>query len=155
LPPQFILIKSRFKDAPGGRDYLLEINPNYKNDSITDFLNVIDGRWIDMESGLFIDITTLRPNRTAEALGQRGMMMCKDKHWFWEKSIYPLRDSVFENIPVKVPHAYTELLEEEYTPQSLTRTNFQGHTFDSEKMEWIPTRYVNYPRVPISLSHIF
>ena len=130
----------KFKDAPGGRDYLLEVNPNYKNDSTLDHLNMIDARWIDMDSGLFIDITTLRPNRTAEALGKHGLMMCKDKHWFWEKSIYPLRDTVFENIPVKVPHAYTELLEEEYGPASLTKTAYEGHTFDSTKMEWIPNR---------------
>lgn len=132
----------KFKDAPGGRDYLLEINPNYKNDSTADWLNVIDARWIDMDSGLFIDITTLRPNRTAEAEGKHGMMMCKDKHWFWEGSIYPLRDSLFENIPVKVPHSYTELLEEEYGPASLTKTMFQGHKFDSSKMDWIPIAYV-------------
>jgi len=91
-----------------------------------------------MSSGLFIDITTLRPNRTAEAIGIYGMMMCKDRHWFWEKSIYPLRDSFFKNVHEKVTHSYTALLEEEYKPISLTRTRFEGHTFNQERMEWIP-----------------
>jgi phosphorylcholine metabolism protein LicD len=129
----------RFKDAPGGRDYLLEVNPNYWNESTLDYLNVIDARWIDMSSGLFIDITTLRPNRTAEALGDLGKMMCKDKHSFKEEHIYPLRDSVFENVPVKVPYAYAELLTEEYGSKSLTQSHFNNHRFDSEKMEWTRT----------------
>ncbi len=36
---------------PEGRDYMLEVNPNYKNREQTDKLNVIDARWIDTESG--------------------------------------------------------------------------------------------------------
>lgn len=121
-----------------GRDYMLEINPNYANGSTLDWLNVIDARWIDTETGLFIDITTLRRNETAEAQGKQGYMMCKDKHHYMEKDIFPLRESVFENTPVKIPYAYTELLEEEYGPRSLTQKNFNNHNFDSDKMEWIP-----------------
>lgn len=45
---------------PEGRDYMLEVNPNYVNREQTDKLNVIDARWIDTTSGLFIDITTVR-----------------------------------------------------------------------------------------------
>lgn len=123
-----------------GRDYMLEVNPHYVIDSIDDKLNVIDARWIDTETGLFIDITTLRRNRTAEALGMEGVMMCKDKHHYLEKDIFPLRESVFENMPVKIPFAYSALLEEEYGPKALTRTNFENHHFDQDKMEWIPVR---------------
>ena len=123
-----------------GRDYMLEINPNYVIDSISDKLNVIDARWIDTETGLFIDITTLRRNRTAETLGMEGVMMCKDRHHYLEKDIYPLRDSIFENMPVKIPFAYSALLEEEYGPRALTRTDFENHHFDQDKMEWIPLR---------------
>jgi LicD family len=125
-----------------GRDYMLEINPHYKNGSITDFLNVIDGRWIDTETGLFIDITTLRRNTTAEEMGLKGVMMCKDKHHYLEKDIFPLRESAFENTPVKIPYAYTELLEEEYGAAALTSKNFMNHYFDTERMEWLPNGYV-------------
>ncbi|KAJ6144380.1 hypothetical protein N7470_008275 [Penicillium chermesinum] len=37
----------------GGRTYLLEINPNHVVKTTEDWLNVIDGRWIDKSSGLF------------------------------------------------------------------------------------------------------
>ena len=126
-------------DVKGGRNYLLEVNPHYTIGSEKDWANVIDARWIDMDAGLFIDITTLRRNKTAEEEGKKGFMMCKDKHRYMEQDIFPLRDSVFEGLPVKVPYAYTGLLEEEYGPKSLTKTDFLGHHFDSEKMQWIQT----------------
>lgn len=123
-----------------GRDYMLEVNPHYVNGSTTDKLNVIDARWIDTETGLFIDITTLRRNETAEALGVEGAMMIKDRHHYMYDDIYPLRDSEFEGVPVKVPYAYSELLVEEYGEKALVQTKFQSHKFNEEKMEWIPLR---------------
>jgi len=126
-----------------GRDYMLEVNPHYTNDSVLDRLNVIDARWIDTETGLFIDITTLRPNKTAESQGKKGVMMCKDRHHYLEKDIFPLRESIFENTPVKIPYAYTELLEEEYGAKALVMKNFQNHYFDSQKMEWLPNGSVS------------
>lgn len=119
------------------RDYLLEINPNYVNGSVADKLNRIDARWIDMETGLFIDITTVRPNITAREQGLNGHLMCKDGHHYLEQDIFPLRKSKFENIPVKIPYAYSELLEEEYGRKSLTKTTFEGHEFDQQTMEWV------------------
>jgi len=138
-----------------GRDYMLEVNPHYTNDSILDKANVIDARWIDTETGLFIDITTLRPNKTAEAMGKRGIMMCKDKHHYLEKDIFPLRESVFENTPVKIPYAYTELLEEEYGAKALAQKNFQNHYFDRQKMEWLPNGWVSLVRKEPSLPSIW
>ena len=69
-------------DLQEGRNYMLEINPGYTNGGVEDYLNMIDARWIDTETGLFIDITTLRVNHTARALGVEGAMMCKDKHHY-------------------------------------------------------------------------
>jgi phosphorylcholine metabolism protein LicD len=125
-----------------GRDYLLEVNPHYVNGSTTDRLNVIDARWIDTESGLFIDITTLRVDRTADIKGDVPNMYCKDKHKYLYKDIFPLRDSDFEGAPVKVPYAYSELLEAEYGPKSLTNKQFENHFFDEEQQMWLPNGYV-------------
>ena len=69
--------------VPGGRTYLLEVNPNYVNGSITDKLNVIDARWVDTHSGLFIDITTVRKDEEARQEGKEGALMCKDKHHYF------------------------------------------------------------------------
>jgi len=65
---------------PEGRDYLLEVNPNFSNREQTDVENVIDARWIDTSTGLFIDITAVRYNLTHPS--GEGMLSCKDGHEF-------------------------------------------------------------------------
>lgn len=57
------------------RDYMLEVNPKYTDPSYDDILNVIDARWIDIETGLFIDITAVRPHKT-----KKGILCSKDQH---------------------------------------------------------------------------
>ena len=57
------------------RDYMLEVNPGYTNGSYKDNLNVIDARWIDYQTGLFIDITAVRPHET-----KRHVLCSKDQH---------------------------------------------------------------------------
>ena len=57
------------------RDYMLEVNPKYTDPSYDDTLNVIDARWIDIETGLFIDITAVRPHQS-----KKGIVCSKDKH---------------------------------------------------------------------------
>ncbi|KAJ9151917.1 Protein MNN4 [Pleurostoma richardsiae] len=121
---------------PDGRDYMIEVNPHYKNREQTDKLNVIDARWIDTESGLFIDITTVRYNTTHP--DGEGMLSCKDGHEYRDTYIFPLRDTVFEGIPAKIPYKFKDLLENEYGKKSLTNTDFNHHIFDDDKMQWIP-----------------
>ncbi|PQE18843.1 hypothetical protein CJF32_00006594 [Rutstroemia sp. NJR-2017a WRK4] len=121
---------------PEGRDYMLEINPNYINREQSDKLNVIDARWVDTTSGLFIDITTARYNYTHPA--GEGMLSCKDGHEYRDTYIFPLRDTFFEGSPAKIPFAYKEVLEAEYHAKALTLTEFEGHHFDDDKLEWVP-----------------
>lgn len=123
-----------------GRDFLLEINPHCYNNVTKDWSNKIDARWIDTDTGLFIDITTLRRNFTAEAFGGDGAMMVKDGHRYLYDDIYPLRESDFEGVPAKVPFAYAKLLEFEYTAESLSKTEYEHHRFDAVKQEWLPLR---------------
>ena len=61
----------------GGRTYMLEVNPGYVNGSPDDWLNVIDARWIDTLTGVFIDITTARPKP-----GEKGVVQIKDQHQY-------------------------------------------------------------------------
>jgi LicD family len=72
----------RLPAVSAGRNYLLEINPHYTNGQTDDKSNVIDARWIDTETGLFIDISTVRKNWTAIADGVEGALMCKDRHHY-------------------------------------------------------------------------
>ncbi len=64
----------------GGRTYLLEINPHFIVQTPDDFLNVIDARWIDTSSGLFIDIASVRKDYEEPEKDQPGTLICKDGH---------------------------------------------------------------------------
>lgn len=50
----------KYGDMEVGKYFLLEINPHFIHRDEDDVLNVIDARWIDMGTGLFIDITAAR-----------------------------------------------------------------------------------------------
>nr|XP_001398851.2 Zn(II)2Cys6 transcription factor [Aspergillus niger CBS 513.88] len=121
----------------GGRTYLLEINPNYVVRSTDDKLNVIDARWIDTSSGLFIDITAVRKDdERREKDREPGALMCKDGHRFDETEIFPLRNSYFEDVPVKIPFEYVRLLKKEYGSKSMTASVFQGYHFNQQTQVW-------------------
>jgi hypothetical protein len=121
----------------GGRDFLLEINPRWRIINPEDKTNRIDGRWIDMTSGLYIDITTLHHNATAQAEGIEDAMMCKDLHKYMYDDIFPLRETIFEGAAARVPFAYAEVLAEEYGDEALSRTEFHEHKFDEGLREWV------------------
>lgn len=56
-----------------------------------------------------------------------------------EKDIFPLRDSFFEGIHVKIPYEYAALLAEEYGAKSLTVTEYEGHEFNHTTQVWEAT----------------
>ena len=107
---------------PEGRDYLLEINPHYTNRDQSDWLNVIDARWIDTETGLFIDITTARYD-PSHSVGE-GVLVCKDGHEYRDTYLFPLRDTMFEGAPVKIPYRFRDLLEAEYGATALVNKDY-------------------------------
>ena len=84
-------------DIETGRNYLLEVNPHYTIREVEDKLNVIDARWIDTDTGLFIDISTVRKNYTAIAQGSTAALMCKDRHHYLVKCP-PLETSPYVSI---------------------------------------------------------
>lgn len=114
------------------RRYLLDVNSWSWERVRGDGDNVIDARFIDVQNGLFLDITGLSANdpNSTDVIG------CKNEHRYNIKEIFPLRDTIFEGIPAKVPYAYTKILADEYSSESLFRTEFHDHTFDTEQGIW-------------------
>lgn len=43
-----------------------------------------------------------------------------------EEDLFPLRDSLFEGVPVKIPFAFVKLLTDEYGKNSITGTRYNG-----------------------------
>ena len=50
----------KYGDMEKGRFFQLEVNPYFVHREQDDKSNVIDARWIDMQTGLYIDITAAR-----------------------------------------------------------------------------------------------
>lgn len=145
-----------------GKRYLLEINPHYTNTSTRDKENVIDARWIDTSTGLFIDITTLHiqpviippydPNNPSSVsnapVAQHPTtsddnptadleLYTKDQHAYSQSQMFPLRSTTFENVRVSVPYDYEELLLDEYGPKAITHRWYRGYRFDAGRHEWV------------------
>ena len=99
-------------------NYILRINPHFKLKQILK-QNTIDARFIDTLNGKFIDITCLY-----ETL-QQGYLSCKKPHFYDYNDIFPLLNSTFENIPVKIPIHFRTVLNREYGRQSLIETTYK------------------------------
>jgi hypothetical protein len=104
------------------REYLLDVNPwSFWRDQGPGH-NIIDARWIDVQNGLYIDITALSQLNQEE---EPEIWQCKNWHRYRTRDLYPLRESIYEGVPVKIPYKYQKILREEYSYQALTRTQFQ------------------------------
>ncbi|EAW07569.1 putative mannosylphosphate transferase (Mnn4) [Aspergillus clavatus NRRL 1] len=120
-------------DSNAERKYLLDINPWARQRERGQGLNIIDARWIDMRTGLYIDITGLsrlekdKPHQWQD----------KNNHKYQTGDIYPLRKTVFEGMPAKIPFQYDAILIEEYSQKALTTSNFHNHTWYPDLQEWV------------------
>ncbi|CAM1504598.1 Fc.00g021890.m01.CDS01 [Cosmosporella sp. VM-42] len=127
----------KYGDMKEGRFFLLDINPHFKHRDQDDMLNFIDARWIDMDTGLFIDITAARYNPDHEA--GEGMMYDKHGHEYRDTFVFPLRNTTFEGVPALIPFRYREMLASEYSEKALTNKHFHNHEFDEVEMKWVST----------------
>jgi hypothetical protein len=128
--------------AAKGKKYLLEVNPYYTNTSTRDRENVIDARWIDTATGLFIDITTLHVQPILDSSSNPQdddaiELYTKDQHAYFSTQMFPLRLTTFESVPVHIPYDYEELLLDEYGPKSITRKLYKDFKFVEERHEWV------------------
>lgn len=109
----------------GGKNktYLLDINPFHGMRGRGKGLNVIDGRWIDMENGMFIDITGLMER---DPVAAPGVWSCKNWHRYRTRELWPMRQTAFEGVPATVPYNFNRVLTSEYGVKSLVITDYQG-----------------------------
>ncbi|KAK4229759.1 mannosylphosphorylation protein [Podospora fimiseda] len=117
------------------RYYLLDISPVYNVREPAAESDTVDARWIDMESGLFIDINVVRYNLTHPE--GKGMMSCKDGSAVKDTFLFPLRDTTFEGVPAKIPYRYRELLAAEYGVDALIKGDRENHLYSNDQSEWV------------------
>ncbi|KAK1754928.1 mannosylphosphorylation protein [Echria macrotheca] len=120
-----------------GRDYLLYVNPEYANWERTDTSGAADARWIDMESGMSIDIMAVRYRRGSEDEDETAMS-CRNGYEIKDTQIIPLRKTWFEGFAVQIPYRYRELLHEEFGDETLWHpgTGNDEYRFNDQMMSW-------------------
>ncbi|KAI8895645.1 LicD family-domain-containing protein [Globomyces pollinis-pini] len=127
--------------------FLIDANPNY-NHRYHQSDNVIDLRFIDIQSGLYIDVTGL--SATPDKL---DTVSCKSPHYYSEQDIMPLHQTVFEGFMFYRPHNVLMILKEEYGEKSMIIEAFKGYRWNRVKLEWYKysagnTHLPNYGYIP-------
>jgi hypothetical protein len=114
------IIKYESKDGHFHREFLLDVNPWAAWRDRGPGHNVIDARFIDTHNGLYIDITALSELHP----DQPGIWECKNHHKYHTNDLFPLRQSVYEDATVMIPYKYYEILIDEYSNESMSKTTF-------------------------------
>ncbi|CAF3468235.1 unnamed protein product [Fusarium graminearum] len=115
------------------KKYLLDINPHHVDIDRSDGRNIIDGRWIDMQNGMYVDITGLRERE----VDRPGIWSCKNKHRYKSQDLWPMRITEFEGVKARVPFNFNKILVDEYDTKSLVTESWAGHRWDHDNKIWI------------------
>ncbi|KAK7208551.1 LicD family-domain-containing protein [Myxozyma melibiosi] len=125
--------------------YYIDVNPYYVYRSRSNGMNVIDGRFIDMQTGLYIDMTALAE---ADPIRHPNIVSCKNNHKYLIDDLVPLRRTVFIGKPVYIPYEYEKVLQKEYSRRALTNGRFQKYVFSVGLQKWIPEAQFNKEHRP-------
>lgn len=132
----------------GNAKYLFEVSPTYIRQG--NGRNFIDARFIDVNSGLYIDISALSHTMHQAPVdlyeSQSDMSRLKSmpvhcKHWNWHSldELLPIRHTYFEGASVYVPQNVLSILDRKYGPESYTtKLEFNDHRFRPELRLWVP-----------------
>lgn len=113
----------------GNHKYYIEVNPYYAHRYRGNGNNVIDARFIDIDTGVYIDITGLARNNPA-----RKLVNCKNNHYYPVGQLERLRRSMFEGYPALVPATYEKMLKQEY--KSYANPSFASWSYNSKLRLW-------------------
>lgn len=111
------------EDGKVTRDFLLDVNPWSRQRERGEGHNIIDARWIDMQNGLYIDITGVSE---LDPQGEPGILSCKNNHKYHVSDLYPMRESTYEGVPAKIPYRYYDILVKEYKDRALSLQSFEA-----------------------------
>lgn len=129
--------------------YLIDCSTFIHHRTKTENENHIDARFIDIDTGSYIDITGLgistdpAPDKykeiieKAEAEGNpKPVYNCRNAHFYSYDELSPLKFTMMGGVPLYVPHKITELLNDEYST-GMTAYSYNGFYFVDAINLWI------------------
>jgi phosphorylcholine metabolism protein LicD len=103
--------------------YFLDINHHHSDIDSSDRKNIIDGRWIDMHNGMYVDTTGIRERE----VDRPGVWTSKNKHRYESQDLWPMRITEFEGVGARVPFNFNKILVDEYGTKSLVTESWAGY----------------------------
>lgn len=134
----------------GNAKYYLEVNPFYIRQG--NGKNFIDARFIEVNSGLYIDFSVLSksiyepPAELFEGLEEKEKnkaiaLNCKNFNWQLYQEILPLKYTTFEGGASYIPHKISLILDRKYGHASYTsKLRFMNHNYQQDINMWVPDR---------------
>ncbi|CAH6721125.1 hypothetical protein CLIB1444_05S04126 [[Candida] jaroonii] len=126
----------------GNGKFFLDISPTYIKQG--NGRNFIDGRFIDINSGLYIDLSALShtnfkpPKDLDEEFEDDILVHCKHFNWHSLAEILPIRHTFFEGSPVYIPNNISSLLSRKYGKESFTtKLHFQNYNYQTDIDLWV------------------
>lgn len=132
----------------GNAKYLFEVSPTYIRQG--NGRNFIDARFIDINSGLYIDISALSytahqaPAELIDLQSDKSNLMsmlvhCKNWNWHSLDQLLPIRHTFFEGSSVNIPKNVLSILLRKYGADSLTtKLRFNNHRYRTDLRLWVP-----------------
>lgn len=145
--------------SEGYGKYLIDVSPYIYHRQLSRTANHIDARFIDVDSGIYIDITALSrlKSELPRGLWETGMGKLRKnkkenngeveiyndrrKHFYSFDQLSPLKFSMLQGVPVFVPPKIIFKLVSEYG-EGLHKYEFHGWYFISQLNLWIHKRYL-------------
>ncbi|KAK9237486.1 LicD family-domain-containing protein [Lipomyces kononenkoae] len=122
------------------RHYYIDVNPYFAYRFRGKGENVIDARFVDMQNGLYIDITALAE---ADPIRRPNVLSCKNNHRYLVDDILPLRQTLFIGHRAYVPYEFERVLQKEYSRRALTNEKYMDFIFNVKEQKW--QRQANSP----------
>ncbi|KAI5969950.1 hypothetical protein CANMA_000990 [Candida margitis] len=137
----------------GNARYWLEVSPTYIRQGNSK--NHIDARFIDIQSGLYIDISALShtedapPTKDGRFPDNLSTMAVHCKNWNWNSldELLPIRHSYFEGASTYIPNKVVEPMTFEYGADALTNPHFHNHNYQPDISLWVDDRVCTDPPV--------
>ena len=153
----------------GNARWYLKVAPHYVRQG--NGRNFVDARFIDVTTGLYIDISALSistyepPKDLFEGLteAERQSVIpvhCKNFNWQLLLELLPLKYTTFEGGAAYIPNQISRILDRKYGHSSYTlKMHFHRHNYQEDISMWVPDRVCksapNGPRFELNEAGLY